>query len=485
MPKKVKRSRPRTAGRAAAPAAPEVKPLASDGSNIGNGVSIGYFLPYQVRWLADKSPVKVWEKSRRIGATYVQSYEDVRDCVAGRVPAVWFSSADESAAKEYIGYCERWARMFNIAAVNRGMELLDEQRDIKTFVIEFANGAKIHALSSNPKAFRSKGGKVVLDEFAWHDDPDRMWAAARPCITWGYPLRILSTHNGASSRFYKFVEAARSRKLNWALHTTTIQQAVAEGLVDKILGRDASPQEREDWLREQHDSCVDENTWLQEYCCVAVDEASAFLTYDLIASCTADGILCALEDTGGDLYAGYDVGRIKDLAVLTVIERLGNVRFARMMTVMEKTKFAQQRETLYAVLRHPRLRRACIDDTGIGMQLAEEAQDEFGKYRVEAVTFTGPVKEEMAYQLKNGMDDRLVIVPPGDELREDLHSVRKITTAAGNVRFDVQASAARGHADRFWSLALANHAAHTFGAGGEVKATTRGRRESYRITKGY
>ena len=57
-----------------------------------------FFLPYQVRWLNDKSKVKIWEKSRRIGATYVQSYEDVRDCVKRTVPAVWFSSADESAA---------------------------------------------------------------------------------------------------------------------------------------------------------------------------------------------------------------------------------------------------------------------------------------------------------------------------------------------------------------------------------------------------
>ena len=27
-------------------------------------------LPYQQRWLVDPSPVKVWEKSRRIGASW-------------------------------------------------------------------------------------------------------------------------------------------------------------------------------------------------------------------------------------------------------------------------------------------------------------------------------------------------------------------------------------------------------------------------------
>ncbi|MBR2507410.1 MAG: terminase family protein, partial [Bacilli bacterium] len=123
-----------------------------------------YFLPYQERWLNDKSKIKIWEKSRRIGATYVQSYEDVRDCVNKTVPAVWFSSADESAAKEYIDYCEQWVKLFHITAKRLGEVIIDNDKDIKAFVIQFSNGTKIHALSSNPKGFRSKGGKVVLDE---------------------------------------------------------------------------------------------------------------------------------------------------------------------------------------------------------------------------------------------------------------------------------------------------------------------------------
>ena len=142
-----------------------------------------------MRWLEDNSKVKIWEKSRRIGATYVQSYEDVRDCVYKRVPAVWFSSADESAAREYIDYCEQWAKLFDTATKSYGEVIIDVEKDIKAYVIEFKNGCKINALSSNPKGFRSKGGKVVLDEFAFHKNAMELWKAARPCITWGYPLR--------------------------------------------------------------------------------------------------------------------------------------------------------------------------------------------------------------------------------------------------------------------------------------------------------
>ena len=96
-----------------------------------------FFLPYQMRWINDKSKVKIWEKSRRIGATYVQSYEDVRDCVYKTVPAVWFSSADESAAREYIDYCKQWTTLFNIAAKDLGEQILDSDKDIKAYVIAF------------------------------------------------------------------------------------------------------------------------------------------------------------------------------------------------------------------------------------------------------------------------------------------------------------------------------------------------------------
>ncbi len=56
-------------------------------------------------------------------------------------------------------------------------------------------------------------------------------------------------------------------------------------LVDKILNKITTEDERQKWLEEQKTNCFDEYTWLQEYCCEAIDEASAFLPYELIATC--------------------------------------------------------------------------------------------------------------------------------------------------------------------------------------------------------
>nr|BDD48256.1 hypothetical protein 6 [bacterium] len=446
-----------------------------------------YFLPYQNRWLDDKSPIKIWEKSRRIGATYVQSYEDVMDCVKDKGYDVWFSSADESAAREYIAYCEQWTKFLKIAAKKQGKIVVFSDENIKAFVIEFANGRKIHALSSNPKSFRSKGGKVVLDEFAHHDNQDALWAAAKPCITWGYPLRILSTHNGQNCRYFKFVNQIKkgeqsSSKKNWSLHTTSIQLAVEEGLVDKIYGRSTTEQERQEWIEEQKNNCFDEYTWLQEYCCEAVDEATAFLPYELISTCETENLYQELAQLTGDIYVGMDIGRKKDLSVIWIIEKLGLVNYTRMIKILEKTEFRIQEEILENILKHRNLRRCCIDATGLGMQLAENAQQKFGKYRVEPITFTNRVKEDLAYNLRVHFENKTVYVPSEHEIREDLHSVRRVATTAGNIRFDVEKSDASGHADRFWALALALYAAQA--KPWPIHIATRNRRKSIEMTKG-
>jgi len=434
-----------------------------------------YFLPYQMRWLNDHSKIKIWEKSRRIGATYVQSFEDVQDCINKRVPAVWFSSADESAAKEYIDYCENWVKYYHAIAKRKDIDVIDNNKSIKTFVIEFKNGTKIHALSSNPKAFRSKGGKVVLDEFAFHNNPEELWKAARPCITWGFPLRILSTHNGQNCLYYKFIDQVKKGKLNWSHHKTPIQLAVADGLVDKIYQRQTTKEEQEDWMQNERDNCFDEYTWQQEYCCIAVDEACAFLPYDLISSCELNDILKPLDEVQHDFYVGVDIGRRKDLTVIWVLEKIENIKYTRLVVELEKMPFHKQEEILHEILSHRLFRRDCQDDTGIGMQMAENAQVKFGKFRVEGVTFTNRVKEDLACRLRTEFENKTVFIPSRHEIREDLHSIRRITTASNNIRFDADRSD-NGHADRFWALALALHAADN--GSGEINISTRKRRES-------
>ncbi len=177
-----------------------------------------------------------------------------------------------------------------------------------------------------------------------------------------------------------------------------------------------------------------------------------------------------------------DIGRKKDLTVIWVLEKLGNVNYTRKIKILEKTPFKIQEEVLENILKHENLRRCCIDSTGLGMQMAENFQQKFGKYRVEPITFTNKVEEELAYNLRTHFEDKTVYIPSEHDIREDLHSVRRISTTAGNIRFDVETSDASGHADRFWALALALHATHA--KPWPIYIATRCRRQSIEMTKG-
>jgi phage FluMu gp28-like protein len=253
---------------------------------------------------------------------------------------------------------------------------------------------------------------------------------------------------------------------------------MAQGLVEKIKRLDApDPVARRDFIEEIRASCPDEDAWNEEYLCRPSSEQSALLGYGLIQACeegsgegsgfrvpgsgeevTALPFLNPESRTLNPLYAGFDVGRKHDRSVLWVLERVGDVLWTRGLRVLENVNFTAQEQLLTAFLNNPAVRRLCIDSTGIGAMLAERLVQRFG-HRVEAVHFTAPVKSDLAMPLLRLFQDRLVRIPADAAVREDLHKVRKIVTASNNVRLEADRDDKTGHADRFWALALACHAA--------------------------
>ncbi len=431
-----------------------------------------YFLPYQAAWILDESSLKICEKGRQIGLSYADSYDSVRKAAQIGGKDVWVMSRDEVQAKQYILYCKRWARIYNYAAEDLGEQVLNMEngKAIAVQVLKFASGASIYALSSNPDAIVGKTGHVKLDEYALHKDQRQLFAVAKPVIQWGGTLSIISTHRGVGTVFNQLITDIKERgnKMGWSLHTIPIQRAVEDGLVERINSVTGRHETRKDWLARQRAECIDEEQWLQEYCCVPADEASAFISYDMINGCTEDSLHVAdcvdallldhLAKASSPLYIGLDVARKKDLCVIDLGEKVGDVMWDRVRIELLNQRFSVTREELYRLLRLPTLKRACIDATGIGMQLAEEAKEQFG-YKVEPVTFTAPVKESLAFPLRQAFEDKKLRIPRDEKLRADLRGIKKEVTAAGNIRFAGEAD--DSHCDRFWAKALRQHAAAT------------------------
>jgi phage FluMu gp28-like protein len=438
----------------------------------------GLFMGYQKRWIADFSRLKIMEKSRQIGMTMAAAYRAVETTAVGTFDT-WVSSRDEAQGALFIADCAKWARALSQSASRRGRDMTG-RRAYLAGSIHFASGRTIAALSSSIDAQAGKRGSRILDEFALHEDPRRLFAVAYPGITWGGSLEILSTHRGSGNFFSALIREAREggNPKGFSLHRVTLEDAVAEGLLEKLKQRLPPEDPRasmtgDEYLEYVKRGCPDEESWLEEYCCQPSDDAAAFLPLALIRDAeyaVATGVLSERKSPEWDwtlaelraaknpLYLGVDLGREKDLTVFWLLELNGGTAFTRKLVTLERTPFSEQEERLYELLSLPNLRRATLDASGLGRQFAERAAQKFGERRVEGLTLTAPLKESLAYPLKAAFENGMLRIPPAPGLRADLRSVRRECGAGGILRFTAERGS-NGHADRFWALALALRAA--------------------------
>lgn len=438
------------------------------------------FLPYQSAWIKDESRLKAMEKARQIGLSWSTAYAaDERAASQGARYDEWVSSRDDIQARLFIEDCKLWAQVMNRAAQDLGEVVIDAEKRISAYVLQLASGRRIHSMSSNPDAQAGKRGSRILDEFALHADQRKLWAIAYPGITWGGSMEVISTHRGSYSFFNQLVREARhgGNPKKISLHRVTLQDALDQGFLFKL--QQALPDDAEQQAMDEAEyfdfikrGAADEESFDQEYMCIPADDDAKFLEYGLITACEYSGGTDwrrGLEGPfQGRLYAGVDIGRKKDLTVLWVVEVLGDVAYTRHVEVMERMRKSEQEKILWPWFEI--CDRVCIDSTGLGIGWTDDAQDKFGERRIEGVTFTGQVKEAMAYPLRGAMEDRKVRIPEDPLIRADLRKVQKVTTPAGNIRF-VAESTPDGHADRFWALALALHATDT--ASGPVQVASR------------
>ena len=421
------------------------------------------FMPYQVAWLEDESQIKLYEKSRRIGLTFVQAFEDVRDAGIYGLYNVWFSSNNETNAREYIDYCKKYAKALNAVFELSESKLIDDG-DALTFVLNFKNGKKITGLSSSPNQLHGKGGKIVLDEFARRDNEMEVWEAASPAaLVWGFPIRIISTHRGKGSVFYSFIKRLERGELQWKHYKTTFVEAVRQGLAEKSLRKKCTRAEEDAYIEKIRSSVGDDSIWAQQFMCQPQDENETFVNYTLLEKAGAAELMPFTELWEcKTLYGGLDIGRFKDLSVLWIVEEVNKGLFiTRHIYTIQGTDFVQQETKIGAFLKElPNLRRLCIDRTGMGIGITDHLQETFGKSRIEGVNFTATVKESMAFRMKKCLEDGSFLIPPDRAIMDDFQLIKQSVTVAGNIR--LQADRQNGsHADYFWGAALSLEAGST------------------------
>ncbi|NSZ48459.1 terminase large subunit domain-containing protein [Agrobacterium vitis] len=396
---------------------------------------------YQQRWLLDRSRFKLGMFARQTGKTFTTTLETVDTCfeaaVKGKRERWVILSRGERQAREAMNEgIKVHCKAYDLAFQEAEFDWEGESGTHKALEVTLPHGSKITALPANPDTARGFSANVFLDEFAFHKDSQQIWRALFPVISKGWNIRVTSTPNGKSNKFYELATGPADDV--WSRHVVDIYQAVRDG-----LPRD---------IEELRAGLADEDSWAQEFELKWLDEASAWLSYDLISSCEDERAGDPEGYQGNVCFVGRDIGRREDLHVIWVWELIGDVLWERERIEQKRATFAQMDEAFDDVMTRYRVGRACIDQTGMGEKVTEDAQTRYGS-RVEGVLFTGPNKLVMATRGKERFEDRTVRISQGDQkLRADLHKLRKVASATGAPRFVAERD--EDHADRTWAAFL-------------------------------
>lgn len=404
---------------------------------------------YQKRWFSDRSRFKIGMFARQTGKTFTTTLELVDDAfeteaAGGRTRWVILSRGERQAREAMEEGVIKHCKAYNLAI--RETEGYYHSGGERYTLLEatLPGGTRITALPANPDTARGFAANVFLDEFAFHADSRKIWTALFPVISSGYRLRVTSTPNGKGNKFYELMTDKKIAGV-WSRHIVDIYTAVKNGLPRDIA--------------EMKLAINDEDAWAQEFELQWLDEASAWLSYDLINGAEHDAAGLPEHYTGGACYVGVDISIRNDLFVIWVIEQAGDVYWTREIITRRRATFAEQDALLDDVFYRYRVLRCCIDQTGMGEKPVEDAQRRYGTSRVEGVLFTSNNKLTLATQGKEAFEDKKIRIPLGDrDLRADLHKLQKVTSPTGTPRF-VAGSDSAGHADRTWALFLALNAA--------------------------
>jgi phage FluMu gp28-like protein len=444
---------------------------------MASGVEGARWEYFQIAHLEDDSTFRIENKSRQIAYSFTIAAEAVANAVLYGTSSL-FQSLNLEEAREKIRYARAvydYLRVKNLPAIT--------QPDTTT-ALGFANKARIISSPGTPQRGKARFW-FYLDEWG-HQRYDREnYVAALPIITKGGALRGGSSPMGASGLFWEIqTEALRkypgfARKVTpwWEIQAFCTDVRKARRLAPTLSTSDQVEMFGNDRIKVIYANMLEED-FQQEYCCIFVDESTAWITWEEIKDNQEAALLCPIgRGVDGAKAAidalfeamrtfkveraftgGYDVGRTRNTSELFLVGNSTLNSFPlRLAVTLDNVEFDDQEEVIdYAIQKLPII-KLLIDRNGIGRNLAENAEKAHpGK--CEGVDFTNTNKMLWATEAKMLIQKRKTPLPPDRDIAYQIHSIKKTITAARNNVFDT-ARNEKHHADKFWAWVLALWAA--------------------------
>lgn len=400
-----------------------------------------------------------------------------------------FRQAVESVQKEY-GLSDEEIKEF-------GIELDDCQYKLtlRMKIDGMEKTGRIIVLSASPRTARGFSGDLILDEFAHHMEARALWAAAEPIISSNpeFLCRIASTHSTTGSLFYKWTSSNHfplvsiTRTDAWKMSQN--DPVAPLKIVSLKTGKEITPDEaREEADDQRNYDCNYENNPHTDSGALLplplIHQAQQPMAWEPDAQNWSEDTLARLRRIEGPLYAGLDVGRKKDLSVLSVIHLLPDRkrRLVAMLVMKGMPHIPHQSTQIIRLLDSTTwVKRLMVDATGEGIGLTQYLEHTKGS-RVQGIHFASyvrveigigaggkrieqsiPVTEQMGNDMLSVFRDGMIEIPVGDmALENSLHLPEKVVSQDGT-RVMIASSKTKDedgyteHADRFWSIALCEH----------------------------
>lgn len=484
-------------------------------------------LPYQQAWCADQSPVKLCEKSRRIGLSWGEAADTALLAASANGMDAWYIGYNKDMALEFIRDCAGWAKHYQLTAgeIEETEEVFvagDDRQSVLAFVIRFASGFRVTALSSRPSNLRGKQGRVIIDEAAFHDQLSELLKAAMALLMWGGQVHIISTHDGVDNPFNELINDVRAGKKPYSIHRITFNEAVEQGLYRRIclrLGREWTPDGEAAWCKQIRDyygedateelDCIPKNgggKWLNRALIesrmnpytpvIRYDQNDAFglLPESKRAAEVADWINGTLQplldglDKSRISFVGEDFARSGDRTVIVPLLQQQNLQLKPPFVLeLGNMPFAQQEQIMKHLLHGlPNLRGAALDARGNGQALAEAMQDAFGAGIVDAVMLSENWYRLHTAPFKAALEDGTLDGLPRDE--DILNDLRAFELINGVPRIPAArtkgADGKKRHGDAGIAFVLAHYAARELNTG-PVKVSGRNIRRRSKLTEGF
>lgn len=459
------------------------------------------FDDYQREFLEDNSRFQIYLKGRQLGFSFVSAARGLARAQNLDDYTCLISSYKLDDAKEKIRYAKQLHD--SLPDAYKKKKLLDNTTSLEFVDKSGRNSTGTRIIAQGKGPIRGKGGgflDVILDEFAFfgsYDGP--VYTSAVPVFTRVKhgSLTLISTPLGKQGKFYEIWDSVKKYR--------SYKRRVVYWWDFSLLCRDVARARREapymhtlqrvqEFGTEQLDelfNALDMESFQQEFECAFIDDSSSYFPLDMIYKCVMDdeafdgqpseqqrlmtqGFEDLRQKTTGRLGGGFDVGRRRDASELIALDATDNGKIMRFMSTYKQSDFDLQARELDQFVEIAQPTRLCIDENGIGMQLAEERRKKHGG-QVEVVAFTNASKEIMAVSLHREFEKGRegILIPNDRDLISQIVSIKRDVTSTGAFRYSTERNE-KHHGDKFWALALSNHAVQ---GTGEIIA--RVRRVSY------